>query len=143
MTSLMRRNRFEELISSFPKEWFNWERSGTLAMEWSPRCDVTETEATVTVHAELPGVSAEELEVVVDDGVLTIRGEKTSERTEERDNRTYRERFFGSFERSIAVPAGVDESSIKAQLKDGVLEVTMARSPVVKPSPRKIEISHN
>lgn len=140
MTSLMRRNPFEELVNLFPRDLFGGEKARTLSMEWSPRCDVTETDAAIVIHAELPGVDVADMEVTIAEGVLTIRGEKTSEKKEAADNRTYRERFFGSFERSLAIPAGVDEAAIAANLKDGVLEVRLPKSEVVKPEARKVEI---
>lgn len=138
MTALMRRNPFEELINLFPRDLFG--RAGALSMEWSPRCDVTENADAVVIHAELPGVEVADMEVTISEGFLTIRGEKTSEKKDEAANRTYRERFFGSFERSIAIPAGVDEARIEANLKDGVLEVRLPKSEVVKPEARKVEI---
>lgn len=141
MTSLIRRNPFEEFINLFPRDLFGGDRGDTLSMEWSPRCDVTDVEGAVVIHAELPGVEVKDMEVTVAEGVLTIRGEKTTEKQDEKDNRTYRERFFGSFERSIAVPAGVDEAAITATLKDGVLEVRLPKTEVVKPEARKVEIT--
>jgi HSP20 family protein len=73
--------------------------------------------------------------------VLTLRGEKRSERKEEEKGRTYSERFFGSFERRLAIPESVDVDRIEAKLKDGVLEVTLPkRAPEPKEPGRKIEI---
>lgn len=140
MTSLMRRRPFEEIISLFPRDLFGGDKARTLAMEWSPRCDVTESDDAIIVHAELPGVDVADMEVTVAQGVLTLRGEKTSEKKEEKDNRTYHERFFGSFERSLAMPAGIDEAAIEATLKDGVLEVRLPKTEAVKPEARKIDI---
>ena len=140
MTALMRRNPFEEFINLFPRDLFGGERTETAAMEWSPRCDVTETDEAIVVHAELPGVDVAHMEVTVAEGVLTLRGEKTTERKEETEKRSYSERFFGSFERSITIPAGIDESAIQATLKDGVLEVRVPKVEVVKPEARKVEI---
>jgi HSP20 family protein len=110
-------------------------------MEWSPRCDVTESDEALVVHAELPGVEAKDMDVSIHEGVLIVRGEKRSERKEEEEGKSYSERFFGSFERRIALPATVDEDKIDASLKDGVLEVRLPKSaPAPPPEARKVEI---
>ena len=140
MTTLMRRNPFEELINRFPHDLFGGDRAEAPAIEWSPRCDVTETDEAILVHAELPGVDVAHMDVTVAEGILTLRGEKTTERKEETEKRSYSERFFGSFERSITIPAGIDESAIQATLKDGVLEVRVPKMEVVKAAARKVEI---
>lgn len=140
MTALVRRNPFDELASWWPRDLFARFGSGTLAGEWSPTCDVTEDERSITVHAELPGVAAGDMDVTVSQGMLTIRGEKRIEK--EGNGNGYSERFFGSFERSLAIPANVDEANIKATLKDGVLEVLLPKSePSPAPTPRKVEIT--
>jgi HSP20 family protein len=140
MTSLVRWNPFEEFGSLVPREWLA--RFGFPAeTAWSPRCDVTERDDAIVVHAELPGVDVKDMEVTVENGVLTLRGEKRSERKEEEKGRTYSERFFGSFERRLAIPESVDVDRIEAKLKDGVLEVTLPkRAPEPKEPGRKIEI---
>ncbi len=140
MSGVVRWNPFDDLGSLVPREWLA--RLGVAAEpSWSPRCDVTEREDAIVVAAELPGVQPGDMEVTVADGVLTIRGEKRSEREETAQGRAYRERFFGSFERSLAIPQEVDADRIEAHLKDGVLEVVLPkRAPTPKEPARKIEI---
>lgn len=141
MSALIRRNPFDELTSFWPRDLFARLGGTPLAMEWSPRCDVTESDEALVVHAELPGVEASDMDVSIHEGVLTVRGEKRSERKEEEEGRSYSERFFGSFERRIALPATVDEDRIDASLKDGVLEVRLPKSaPAPPPEARKVEI---
>lgn len=142
MSSLMRWNPFEELRLSWP-----WPREllarvgGEAMVEWNPRCDVTERDDAIVVHAELPGVSADDMSVEVQGNMLRIRGEKKSEKTEEKEGaRTYSERFFGSFERVLTLPPDVDESGIEATLKDGVLEVTLPRTKPSPPEGKRIQI---
>lgn len=151
MTSLMRRNPFEELTSLWPRDLFYWPRDlfsklgpdGGLTVEWSPRCDMTEKDDEIVVHAELPGVDAKDMDVTVREGMLYIRGEKSTERKEEEKGRTYSERFFGSFERALTIPANVNEEKIEASLKEGVLEVHMPKMAPSKPAEKKIEIHAN
>ena len=141
MSALIRRNPFDELTSFWPRDLLARLGGTPLSMEWSLRCDVTETDDALVVHAELPGVEAKDMDVSIHDGVLTVRGEKRTERKEEEKGRSYSERFFGSFERRIVLPATVDEDQIDASLKDGVLEVHLPKStPAPPPEARKVEI---
>jgi HSP20 family protein len=95
------------------------------AMQW-PSLEVSQTDAEVRIAAEVPGMSEKDVELWVEDGVLTLRGEKKSE-TEDKD-RGYSERYYGRFERRIALPSGVDESNARADFRDGVLTVTMPKT---------------
>ena len=141
MTALTRRNPFDELASWWPRDLFTRFGGAGLQTEWSPRCDVSEDDQAIVVHAELPGVEAKEMEVNVHQGVLSIRGEKRTEKKGENGN-GYSERFFGSFERSLSIPANVDEAAIEAKLKDGVLEVRLPKTePSPPPAARKVEIA--
>lgn len=98
---------------------------GRSAMAW-PSVEVGETDQEIRVTAEVPGMSEKDIELLVEDGVLTLRGERKSE-TEDKD-RGYSERFYGRFERRIALPTGVDQEAAKADFRDGVLTVTLPKS---------------
>lgn len=109
--------------------------------EWTPAIDVTNEDGNLVIHAELPGMKREDVDVSVSHGVLTISGERKEE--QERKDKGYliRERRHGSFRRSMSLPEGVDESGIKASFKDGVLEVKIeGGAQAIEPQPRKIEI---
>lgn len=92
-----------------------------------PSIEVNETDKEVQVCAEVPGMSENDIDLTIEDGVLTLRGEKKSE-TEDRD-RGYSERYYGRFERRIALPSGVDEAKAGARFENGVLTVTLPKSP--------------
>jgi HSP20 family protein len=140
VANITRWNPFDDLVSFWPREWLTrFDPSGG-SVRWSPRCDVDETDTEIAVHAELPGVLAEDMEVRVHAGVLTIRGEKRTERKEAGGEKGYTERFFGSFERTLSIPGTVDESSITAALKDGVLEVRLPKTKPEPPAVRTIEV---
>lgn len=148
MANVTRWNPFEEIAGIFPRGLFDrdWlarlRPEGGLAVEWSPRCDMTESDGQTVLHVELPGVDQKDMEVEVREGVLTVRGEKRSEKKEEEKGRVYSERFFGSFERSVTLPPDVDESKISAQLRNGVLEVRFPKAAAAsKPEAKKITIS--
>ncbi len=91
-----------------------------------PNVELSETDREIRVTAEVPGMSEKDVELLVEEGVLTIRGEKKSE-TEDKD-RGYSERYYGRFERRIALPSNVDERGANATFRDGVLTVTLPKS---------------
>jgi HSP20 family protein len=100
--------------------------------EWEPTVDVTEDKDTVTVKAELPGVEQKDIGVTLQDGVLTIKGEKHAEK-EEKDKRHHRvERSYGAFVRSIRLPATVETGKVTAAFKDGVVTITLPKAPEAK-----------
>jgi HSP20 family protein len=96
--------------------------------DWTPRVDIAETETEFHIHAEIPDVKKDDVSVTVDNRVLTIRGERKQEK-EEKGKKFHRvERHYGSFARSFTLPDNVDESKINATFKDGVLNITIAKS---------------
>jgi HSP20 family protein len=92
---------------------------------WSPAIDVVRENGDLVLRADVPGIKPDEVKIEVEDGVLTLSGEheETSESKDEEYVR--RERSYGSFTRSLALPAGVDPTAIEARTKDGVVEVTI------------------
>jgi HSP20 family protein len=92
---------------------------------WTPAIDVVRDDGNLVVHAELPGIKPEEVKIEVEDDILTVSGEH-EERREEKDKQyVRRERRYGSFSRSMALPPGVDAKKITAKTHDGVVEVTI------------------
>jgi HSP20 family protein len=107
---------------------------------WAPPVDIRESDSDLTVTAELPGLRAENVEVTCDNGVLTIRGEKSESRKEGEEGRWHLvERSYGSFARSFQLPQGVDESKIEAGFEDGLLTVRIPKAAL--PQPKKISIN--
>lgn len=106
---------------------------------WSPPVDVFDTPEAIVLKAELPGLKVEDVDVELDDNVLTISGERRFEEKVE-DGRAYRlERAYGSFARTMTLPQGVKAEEISATFTDGVLEVRVPKADAVKP--RKIAVS--
>ncbi len=103
-----------------------------------PALDVTEDENAVTVTAELPGMDRKDVDLSVEDGVLTLRGEKKLAKEAKGRNYHHVERQYGSFRRSVMLPDTVDAAQSKADYKDGVLTVTISKSEDAKP--RRIQI---
>ena len=110
---------------------------------WAPAVNVAETKDEFSVTAELPGLKMENVAVDFTDGMLTIRGEKVDEHTEKQDDRTIYmwERRFGSFQRTLPFPGGIDDKKIAAEFKDGVLTVHLPKVEEVKPKRQSIPIT--
>jgi HSP20 family protein len=108
-----------------------------LSESWAPAIDLKEDKKGYIVKADLPGVDAKDIEVTLENGVLTIRGERQEERREKGDNFHRIERFSGSFARQFSLPDTTDDG-VEAKMKDGVLEIHIPKSE--KAVARKIKI---
>lgn len=104
------------------------------------RMNIGETENAYHLEAELPGMEEKDVELTVKDGILTVSGEKSCE--QESGNRKFHrvERSYGSFSRSVQLPADADESAIAAHMKNGVLSIDIAKRAEAADKPRRIEI---
>ena len=100
---------------------------------WSPSVNVEETKEEILLSAELPGMNIEDVEIEVENNILSLRGEKKEER-DGKDDRRYHvwERCYGSFERQFTLPRTVRTDEISAQFKDGILHVQMPKAPEAK-----------
>jgi HSP20 family protein len=109
---------------------------------WTPAVDIKESDNDIRIDLELPGLRPEDVEVTAENGLLTIRGEKRSERKEGDDGRYHVvERSYGTFMRTFTLPQGVDETQIQAEFNDGVLSIRIPKTAL--PQPRRIQISGN
>ncbi len=107
--------------------------------DWTPSVDISETDTAYLIKGEIPGVRKEDIKVTLSDGRLTIAGERRMEK-EDRDKKYYCiERSYGSFMRSFRMPEDADESAVKAEFKDGMLNVRLPKSATAKS--RAIEVS--
>lgn len=103
-----------------------------------PQVDVTEDDKAITVTAELPGLTEKDIEVTLEDGVLTLKGEKREEKSDATSHMT--ERRYGRFQRSFRLPDGVDEDKVTAAVDKGVLHITVPKNPAAAPKARSIPI---
>jgi HSP20 family protein len=106
--------------------------------EWAPAVDIKETKNDFVIHADLPGVKSDDIEVTAENGVLTITGKRESKKEEERDNYKRVERFSGSFMRRFTLPDSADLEKISAKTKDGVLELVIPKTE--KNKPKRIDV---
>ena len=108
--------------------------------EHMPQVDVSESAEDFKVKAELPGIAEKDVEVTITDDILTLKGEKKSEREDKRENYYLSERSFGSFSRSLRLPEAVDQNKITAAFDKGVLTVVLPKSEPAKSKSKKIEV---
>lgn len=105
---------------------------------WGPAMDVIRSEGELVLKVDLPGITLDEVKVEVENGVLTVSGEHEEAHDEEQKRFVRRERHYGSFYRSMPLPAGVKADQIKATCKDGLLEVTV---PLPEPEQKSVTIT--
>ena len=108
-------------------------------MDLSPRIDISETDNEYKIEAELPGINQKEIDVKIDNNILTIKGKKEDVKEEKEKNYHLRERYYGAFQRSISLPNNIEPEKIKASFENGVLNISVPKSD--KRAPKKIEIS--
>jgi HSP20 family protein len=109
--------------------------------DWSPACDISETEKEFRITAELPNVPRDGVHVTLENGVLTIQGERKEEKEEKGARFHRRELSYGSFVRRFTMPETADESSIDARFKDGMLKISIAKTkPAKKTEAKQIAI---
>lgn len=107
----------------------------------TPAVDLVDTDDDVLVKVELPGIKKEDVDITLNDGLLTIKGEKKVEKEEKEGSRYYFERKYGSFARTITLPAKVKSDKIKAKFTDGVLEVKLPKADEEKTREVKITVN--
>lgn len=111
----------------------------TATAEWAPAVDIKEENDKFVIHADIPGVKPEDIDISMENGVLTIRGEKKTEAETEKEGYKRVERTYGSFYRRFSLPDTADSDAISAVSKHGVLELTIPKKDVVKP--KKISVT--
>jgi HSP20 family protein len=113
---------------------------GSPAHDWAPPADVSETAGEYLIKAEIPEVRKEDLSLTVQDGVLTLSGERRQEKRDDAERLHRVERVFGSFARRFALPEDADDQGIRAESRDGVVTIHIPKHKVVQPEPRQIQV---
>lgn len=140
------RKEFEELekriASLFGREPISGDgdKENMKVADWSPSVDVAEDEKEYLITADAPGVKREDLKVTVQNGVLTISGERKSEKEEKGKKFHKVERLYGSFARSFSLPEDAEDEKLSAQFKEGVLTVHLPKSAKAKAKSKEIKI---
>ncbi len=124
-------NPFEELSRLFN---LGWENSGLYDQAMSPAVDLVEHDDAYVLTADLPGVQKKDLEVSVENNVLTLKGEKNIERDSKKEVKFFRrETWAGTFHRTVSLPAAADPANVEAKLEDGLLRITIGKREELKP----------
>ena len=128
-------SRLDQLFGRWP------EREALAVTQWAPLVDIAEDDKEYLVKAELPEVKKEDIKVCVEEGTLSITGERRSEK-EEKDKKYHRiERSYGNFLRSFTLPDAADSTKVNAEFKDGVLKVHLPKSEKAKPKSIEVKVS--
>jgi len=131
----------ERLFDDFFRGVSPWHSGFSLTGErFVPSVDVIDDEKEIRVAAELPGMDEKDIEVELSSGALTIRGEKKAERESKSGGYCTVERTFGSFHRSVALPADIEADKAAAEFKNGVLTVTIPKTPEARSERKRIEV---
>lgn len=128
------------LPSMFGRSPRGMSENGETHVEWAPSANISETDTEYRIRAELPAIKREDVKVTIDQGMITIQGERKQEKelTGEKFHRV--ESMYGSFARSFSVPDNVDEKSIRADAKDGVLTVHLPKTKLEKAKAIEIKV---
>lgn len=132
-------NRFSRMLSSSPARSIGARESVAVA-DWAPSVDISETDEEYLIKAEVPEVDKKDVRVTVQDGLLSIQGERRQER-EEKGKRFHRvERSYGTFLRTFDLPDGVDEDKLRAEFKEGMLLVHLPKTEKAKPKAIEVKV---
>ena len=133
---------FNRLMPSSFAGWprFSLEGNGGRKFEWAPSTDISETDKEYVIRADLPAVKKEDVQVTVDDGMITIKGERKQQKEDKNEKFHRVESFYGSFERSFSLPENVDADAIRCESKDGILTVHMPKTETPKQTPKQISV---
>ena len=133
----------DEMFNRFPSFFGRWPRFAAdieAKFDWAPSVDISETGEEYLIRAALPAVRKEDLEITVNDGMLTLSGERRQEE-ERKDEKFHKvETYYGNFSRSFALPDAVDEAAIRAESKDGVLTIHVPKTKVETKKPTTIKV---
>ena len=132
----MLQDRMNRLFDDAGRGWRTDEPAATTT--WSPSVDIFETEGEIVVKAEVPGMDRKDITLHLENNVLTLRGERKFEKETKEENYHRIERSYGNFSRSFSIPATVDEEKIRADYKDGVLQIVLPKKDQAKPKQIKI-----
>lgn len=137
---LTRWNPFWEM-SRLEKDVFDLFAAPRRTASWTPNIDMSEDEAKILIEAEMPGIAPEDVELTVDDGILTLKGKKLLNKSGDKKGYLMTERSGGSFTRSFALPSSIEIDQIHASYDKGILSIEIPKKPPKVPKQIKVNIS--
>ncbi|HSS64827.1 MAG TPA: Hsp20/alpha crystallin family protein [Gammaproteobacteria bacterium] len=138
----MLRRFHDEVSRLFDEDYYGvagGDQSSAATSHWAPAVDIKEEQDRYVLRADVPGVESKDIEITMENGVLTIKGERKHEDTQEREGYKRVERVYGTFYRRFTLPDTADAEKVSASSQNGVLEVTIPKQEKVQP--RKIKVS--
>ena len=135
------RQAFDRLFEGSQFDRGDTDESSVVTSQWVPHVDIREDKNRFVLLADLPGIDPADIEVSMDKGILTIKGERSSETAENTDRWSRVERRYGSFHRRFALPDSADPEGIRAHGRNGVLEIVIPKRP--ESSPRRIQVGRH
>ena len=148
MSAITRRDPFlnlanwQEQVNRMFESAFSGRREASALTTWAPAVDIYETENELVLKADLPDMNEKDLDVQVENNMLTIRGERKFEQKVKEDNYLRIERTYGSFSRSFSLPNTISSENIKAEYKNGVLTIEIPKRSGSKPKQVKISVTN-
>lgn len=133
-------NRLDQLFAPLPHRRVEQQVSRTAASNWTPAVDIREEQDRFVIQADIPGVDPKDIEVQMENGILTIRGQRQSDTSDTRENYRRIERVRGSFQRRLSLPDTAAADAISARSQHGVLEVVIPKQTKVQP--RRIDVAN-
>jgi len=145
--SLVRWSPFSEMESLFnplmPDAFANWQRlalGNGKKLDWAPSADISETDKEYVIRAELPAVKKEDIQVSLEEGMITIKGERKQQKEDKSEKVHRMESFYGSFERRFSLPENVNAEAVHCDSKDGILTVHIPKTESPKQKAKQITV---
>jgi len=134
----MLQDELKQVFDRFFQAGDSQDESSVVTSQWAPLVDIKEEAERFVIYADLPGIDPQDVEVLMDKGILTIKGERKSETSEQTERYSRVERRYGSFHRRFALPDSADPDGIAASGRNGVLVIIIPKRPETKP--RRIQV---
>ena len=134
----MLQDEIQQVFDRFFQSGENQDESSVVTSQWAPMVDIKEEADRFVIYADLPGIEPKDVEILMDKGILTIKGERKSESNEQTERYSRVERRYGSFHRRFALPDSADADGITASGRHGVLRIDIPKRP--QATPRRIQV---
>src|SRR6266403_3052424 len=133
-------NRFNRFLGGFPNRLGNGETHSLAVADWSPEVDISEDDHEYLLKADLPEMKKEDVRVTVEDGILSVSGERKSVKEDQKKKFHRIERSFGTFRRSFTLPEDADSTKVTADFHDGVLKVHLPTTPIARSKAIEVKV---
>jgi HSP20 family protein len=133
-------NRFNRFLGGFPNRIGSGETASLTVADWSPEVDISEDDHGYLIKADLPEMKKEDVKVTVDHGILSVSGERKTEKEDKKKKFHRIERSYGSFRRSFTLPEDTDSTKVTAEFRDGVLKVHLPTTAIERSKATQVKV---